>query len=527
MTYRPLLPFLASLVLVSFLSPVAAPVAHAQDAGVVQRLVNQGKMPQADARALVRKIDARMADNARQGGESYDNLRQATNRALFGAQAGPGANRGEYTQRLQQVMQRLRSGLDLATLQVYFSAGRNAAVMCAHRWSVTIGECDALIAAATLTPVALPYLAPDDGNALQQQLREARVNRRYAREIASKVGETMLGVPGVLTNDSRGRTLVALLDACPGGTSDREAQIRAWHVGPAPGLVHCIAGALHARGGAAAAQEAFGLSPRAARAMMEWGEPAAQVAVAPPPPPPPNNNNVRNGNGRNGNGRTPQVTATTDVQTLRRQGASLMRARQYPAAVQAYTAAVQADQSHAPTFAALGAAQMAARNPAGAAMALRKATELAPQNDAYFVGLARALVQNNQNAEAIAALQAAVNINYNNMEAREGLRHLGGEVPDPPLPEHPARDQIIAAMRPLEAGVAGCAPMFGGRVTFHVVIQGESGHVTAASLESHAGGEIDPDTQACMESVVQSARFPRFTRESFEISYPYAIAAPE
>ncbi len=525
MTYRPLLPLFASLALVSFLSPVAAPVAEAQDAGVVQRLVNQGKMPQAAARALVRKIDARMADNAREGGDSYDNLRQATNRALFGAQAGPGANRAEYTQRLQQVLQRLRSGLDLATLQVYFSAGRNAAVMCAHRWNVTIGECDALIAAATLTPVALPYLAPDDGNALQQQLREARVNRRYAREIASKVGETMLGVPGVLTNDSRGRTLVALLDACPGGTSDREAQIRAWHVGPAPGLVHCIAGALHARGGAAAAQEAFGLSPRAARALMEWGEPAAaQVAVAPPPPPPPppNNNNARNGNGR-----TPQVTASTDVQTLRRQGASLMRARQYPAAVQAYTAAVQADPTHAPTFAALGAAQMAARNPAGAAMALRKATELAPQNDAYFVGLARALVQNRQNAEAIAALQAAVNINYDNMEAREGLRALGGEVPDPPLPEHPARDQIIAAMRPLKAGVAGCGPNFGGHVTFHVAIQGETGHVISATMESHDGGEIDADTQACMESVVQSARFPRFTRETFEISYPYAIEAPE
>ncbi len=524
MTYRSLFLRLASLSLVSFLF-VAQPVAGAQDSGVVQRLVTQGKMPQPAARALVRKIDARMGQNASRGGDSYDSLRQATNRALFGAQAGPGSNRAEYDQRLQQVMQRLRAGLDLATLQVYFSGGRNAAVMCAHRWGVTIGECDALIAAATLTPTALPYLPPDDGRALQQQLREARVNRRFAREIASKVGETMLNVPGVLTNDSRGRTLVALLDACPGGTSDREQQIRAWHVGPAPGLVHCIAGALHARGGAAAAQEAFGLSPRAARAFVEWGEPAA-ASVAAPTPPPTNTNTNRNArNGRNG--RSPQVTASTNVQTLRRQGASLMRARQYPAAVQAYQAAAQADPSHAPTFAALGAAQMAARNPAGAVTALQKATELAPQNDAYFVGLARALVQTRQNDEAIAALQAAVNINYDNMEAREGLRALGGEVPDPPLPEHPARDQIIAAMRPLEAGLAGCAPMFGGHVVFHVVIQGESGNVTEARLEEARGGDLDDDTTACMVSVVQSARFPRFTRETFEISYPYEIEAPE
>lgn len=525
MTHRSPLSLLASATLVSLFAFVPAPSADAQDSGVVQRLVTQGKMPQPAARALVRKIDAHMAENARQGGESYDNLRQATNRALFGAQAGPGSNRAEYNQRLQQVMQRLRSGLDLATLQVYFSGGRNAAVMCAHRWGVTIGECDALIAAATLTPTALPYLPPDDGQALQQQLREERVNRRVAREIANKVGETMLNVPGVLTNDSRGRTLVALLDACPGGTSDREQQIRAWHVGPAPGLVHCIAGALHARGGAASAQEAFDLSPRAARALVAWGEPVAATVATPtptPPPPPPTNTN-RNAR----NGRTPQVTASTDVQTLRRQGASLMRARQYPAAVQAYQAAVQADPSHAPTFAALGAAQMAARNPAAAAQALRKATELAPQNDGYLVGLARALVGNRQNADAIAALQAAVNINYDNMEAREGLRALGGEIPDPPLPEHPARDQIIAAMRPLKPGLAGCAPMFGGQVIFHVAISGETGNVAEARLEEAQGGELDADTTACMVSVVQSARFPRFTRESFEISYPYQIAAPE
>ena len=519
MTHRCFPTFAAGFALALLaLSPLSA---SAQDGGVVQRLMAQGKMPQGDARALVRKIDAKMEANAREGGDQYDNLRQATNRALFGAQAGPGANRGEYEQRLQQVMQRLRAGLDLQTLQVYFAGGRNAAVMCAHRWGVTIGECDALIAAATLTPVALPYLAPDDGSALAGQLREARVNRRNAREIVSKVKDTMLGVPGILSNDARRRTLVGLLEACPGGTSDREQQIRAWHVGPAPGLVSCIAGALNARGGAPAAQEAFGLSARAARDFVEWGAPAAPpapVAVAPQPQPQ---------RPRQPDPSRPTVTASGDVQTLRRQGASLARARQYAAAVQAYLAAVQADGSDAPTFAALGSAQLNAGNPAGAVSALREATRLAPQNDDYFVGLARAHVQARQNPEAIAALQAAVRIDYNNMEAREGLRALGGEVPDPPLPEHPARDQIIASMRPLQAGVAGCAPNFGGHVKFHVVIQGESGNVTAATLEEHRGGEIDDYTQQCMESVVQSARFPRFTRETFEISYPFEIAPPE
>ena len=513
-----------SFILASLLSFTLADssAAAAQDSSVVQRLVNQGKMPNDAARALVRKIDAQMAENAQRGGDDYDRLRRSTNRALFGAQAGPGANRAEYQQRMQQVLERLRGGLDLATLQVYFSNGRNAAVMCSHRWGVTIGECDALIAAATLTPVALPYLAPDDGSALTTQLRQNRKTRRYAREIVSKVGETMLGVPGVLSRDSRGRTLIGLLDACPGGTNDREAQIRAWHVGPAPGLVHCIAGSLHGGGGASAAQEAFGLSPRAARAFVEWGESASTPAVAAAPPPPQPRQTTRRNNGR-----SPQITASTDVQTLRRQGASLMRARQYPAAAQAYLAATQADPDHAPTFAALGAAQMAARNPQGAVEALTEATRLSPQNGDYFVGLARAHVQADQKDQAIAALQAAVRIDYNNMEAREGLRALGGEVPPPPLPEHPSRDQIIAAMRPLRPGVAGCSPTFGGHLKFHVTIQGESGAVTGAALEEVRGGEVDEDTKLCMESVVQSARFPRFTRETFEISYPFEIEAPE
>ena len=40
-------------------------------------------------------------------------------------------------------------------------------------------------------------------------------------------------------------------------------------------------------------------------------------------------------------------------------------------------------------------------------------------------------------------------------------------------------------------------------------------------------GVEDPNEAACMESVVQSARFPRFTREELTISYPFEIAPPE
>ena len=510
---------LAVSLALSLVVPTSA--AKAQDVAVVQRLTAQGKMPREDARSLVRSIDQVLEANANSGEESYDAIRQATNRAMFGANAGAGGSRAEYMQRLDQVLTRMREGLNVEMLQVLFTRRQNASVMCAHRWGVSIGECDALLAAATLTPAALPYLPPDDGAALATQLRSDRVNRRAAREIVSKTRETMLGVPRILTRDSRGRTLIALLEACPGGSNDREAQIRAWHVGPTPGLVQCIAGALHSRGGAAAAAEAFGLSSRTAQAFVKWGEPAAPAAApiastqSPRPDPATTSRSA---------GRAPQVSRMTDVQAMRQQGASLMRARQHAAAAQAYLAAVQADATHAPTFAALGAAQLAAGNASGAVSALQKATELAPQSDAYFVGLGRALVAAERRDQAIAALQQAVRINYDNMDAREGLRALGGEVPDPPLPEQPSRDQIIAAMRPLQPGVEGCAPNFSGRVNFSVEIAGDTGNVTAARLED-SSNEVDEDGKLCMESVVQSARFPRFTRDSLTISYPFAIAA--
>lgn len=518
MTLMPLIRLSPLLALVAFSWTTS--LASAQDTAVVQRLMQHGQMPRDDARALLRKIDAQMEANAEAGGDRYDDLRQQTNTALFGAQAGPGQGRAEYDQRLAQVFDRLRSGLDLATLQVYFRRRSNASVLCANEWGVTMGECDALIAAATLTRTALPYLAPDDGRELESTLRGSRVNRRLAHEIAEKLHATMLGVPQSLRNDADGRIMLQLLQACPGGSSDREAQIRSWHVGPTEGMAQCIAGAMTRHGGADTAARLFGMSPRAARAFVEYGarsNPTPAVAVNTPPVEPPRNTTPRVTPPRNTG--SPQVTQMSSAQALRNQGAAFARGGLYPNAAASYQAALEAEPRHAATLVALGGVKLAMRDFAGAVACYQQAVQIEGTNDTYYVALGRALAQSNQREAAIAALQHAMEINYDNMQAREGLRALEGDAPPPPLPEIPERQQIQATMGPLRGAVQGCAPAFTGRVDFALTITGDTGEV----LEVAATGEMTEDERYCMESVVQSARFPRFIRDTLEISYPIAL----
>lgn len=485
--------------------------AEAQDAAVVQRLVQNGQMPRDAARQLVDTVNRTLAEEAERNGEGFDsNLRRETHSALFGSGPPP---RNEYRARLDATLDRLRNGLNVDLLTGLFPARRNAAVMCAHRYGVTIGECDALIAGATLTPSALPYLAPDDGSELLRALRGSRVPVRTAREIVTKLRETMLGVPRNLSRDARGRALIQLLEACPGGTDDRETQIRGWHVGPTEGLAQCIAGAVSRHGGADAAAQLFGMRPASARAFIEWGAPNAPppIAVAPPP-------NMRRQPPRNPRG--PQVSSVSAPQALRQQARAQFRLRNYPAALSAYEAAANLEPNHAGTWAGVAATRMAMNDYGAAVEAYQRAVSLDQDNAGYFVALGRAFARNGQNEAAVSALQQAMRIDPQNQAAREGLRALGGEAPAPPLPESPPRSAILATMQPLQGAVQGCAPNFAGQVSFHITIRGETGEVTNVTSD----GTSNENDSACMESVVQSARFPRFTRAELSISYPFRLS---
>lgn len=547
-------PLLLSL-LFSLLASAVPAASEAQDPAVLARLQRHGRMDESTARRTVRRVNEFMAENAARGGEEYDDLRQATNRALFGPSAGPGRTRADFDQRLSAVIDRLSTGLNLPTLQAFFPARRNGAVLCAAEFGLTMPECDALISAATNQTSALPYFAPDDGRELTLTLTRERVRRRLAAQITERLLATMLGVPRVLTNDQRGRGLVRLLEACPGGNTDRESQIRAWHVGPNPGMARCIAERLARQGTDSGIQGAIfvlGMSERAAAAYIRWGAP--QAAAAPPAPPavqpprqqvrppvapqrppqvqtpPPNAYRApvpqprAQGPGvQQRRAAPPRATAAANpnaAETLRQQGRGHFGVGRFAQAAAAYEASTTLDPNNAGGWAGLGASRAQMNDQQGASLAYEQAVRLAPENASYLVALGRAFAGAGNNAGAIAALQQALRVEPQNATAIEGLRALGGERPAPPLPEAPERNAIIAVMQPLRGALQGCAPSFTGQVTFQLKIQGETGDVVEAS---YSGENVPEEEGACMTSVVQSARFPRFTRETLDIGYPYVL----
>lgn len=517
---HPFSPFFCLASLVASLGAYGASPAAAQDSAVVQRLVQNAQMPRPAAAALVAKIDARLQADANEGGNAFNtDLRRDVHAALFGDGPPP---RAEYNARLQATLGRMQQGMNVQVMERIFRRQNNAAVLCANEYGVTMGECDALLAGATLTPSALPYIPPDDGTELQAEMRRGRVNRRVAREVATGLRELMLGVPRNLRNDARGRAVISLMETCPGGSSDRESQVRAWHVGPTVGLARCIAYQVARRGGTDMAEAVLGFSPRAARAFLEWGAPGesgpvAQTNTAPPPP------RMQPTMRQQPTPTGPQVTGMSAAEALRQQAQAQFRLRNYPAAVSAYEAAANLEGDHAPTFAGLGAAYAAMGNLNGAVRAFQRAVQLDQRNVGYFVMLGRALAQNNQRDAAVAALQQAMRIDRNNMTAREGLRALGGEPPPPPLPQTPPREAIIATMQPLRGALQGCAPSFTGHVVIRFGVTGSTGVVHEAVVE----GVENEDESICMANVVQSARFPRFLQDELSISYPYELAPQE
>ncbi len=396
--------------IVIFFGP--SPLAHAQARAVQSRLEEFGRMPTRDARHLVREISNELRANAREGGDRYDRIRTSVGRAILD---GPGSNREEYEQRLGQVLTRMQRGLDEQLLEALFQNRPNAAVLCATDFEVTILECDALIAAASRSRSPLPFTPADDGSALKTALREASVNRRQANEIADKLGEAMLGVPRILTRDQRGRGLLRLLESCPGGLSSREAQVRAWHVGPTVGMARCIATVLARRSTASAArdraQQFFGMSALAAQAFIGWGVPnaasggnASSSAAAATPPP---------------------RRAAPSATELLSQARAHFRAGRFRESAMAYQQVTRMDPTNSGAFAGLGSALLRGRQTRPAVGAYRQAVQLQPGNPNYHAFLGEALAASGDHDGAVAEYQAALAIQPNNFIASQGLSRVG------------------------------------------------------------------------------------------------------
>jgi predicted Zn finger-like uncharacterized protein len=86
------------------------------------------------------------------------------------------------------------------------------------------------------------------------------------------------------------------------------------------------------------------------------------------------------------------------------------------------------------------------------------------------------------------------------------------------LPDAPARDEILGAMRGVESAVRACAEgqTVKGTAEVQITVAGSSGRVTNATVSGITG-----EAGSCIARAARNAKFPRFAKPTFSIKYPY------
>ena len=88
------------------------------------------------------------------------------------------------------------------------------------------------------------------------------------------------------------------------------------------------------------------------------------------------------------------------------------------------------------------------------------------------------------------------------------------------LPATPTRDDVLAALRPIEGQVRTCAQGHYGVVPVRVTVA-SSGRVTTAVVTG--GSVLGTPAGSCIARTVRSARFPAFSQDRFVVDYPFAL----
>ncbi|RLB47860.1 MAG: hypothetical protein DRJ42_24465 [Deltaproteobacteria bacterium] len=88
------------------------------------------------------------------------------------------------------------------------------------------------------------------------------------------------------------------------------------------------------------------------------------------------------------------------------------------------------------------------------------------------------------------------------------------------LPRAPTRRQVLTTLRALEGEVRMCGDGATGVLNASLVVAGRSGEVTSVRI---AGDLAGTPASVCAARVIGSARFPHFTQERFEVSFPYRL----
>jgi tetratricopeptide (TPR) repeat protein len=388
---------------------------------VQARLVEFGRMDLRTARDILRTVDRRLRENSERGGEDFDRVRTAVAFALF--PDGPGASPEDRRRRIGQTLRAMRRGMDVAMLEKVFAATDGASALCALDFGLDINACDALVSAGSRQQAPVPYFPPDEGGALRAVLEGAGAARGDAEAAVRALRAAMLGVPASLTDDARGRALLGLLEACPGGLSSRESQLRAWHVGPTEGLVRCILERLGSRRSkretVAAVTDLLGVPEASARVLVAWALPdasdapaaatqpaqAAPRAIAMPPP------------------GTPPAQVLAAAERAERAG-RLAEAAAY------YGWVTRVDPSSGPAFASLGAVLLRMGDGAAAARAFDEAVRRLPRTAppglaaSLFASLGQAHERAGDTVRAREAYRQALAIDPAQRDAAAGMHRL-------------------------------------------------------------------------------------------------------
>lgn len=97
---------------------------------------------------------------------------------------------------------------------------------------------------------------------------------------------------------------------------------------------------------------------------------------------------------------------------------------------------------------------------------------------------------------------------------------VGGKSSAPDLPDTPSRKQVFDALKAVQPAVKACGRGEHGTATAAITVNGGSGRVTNVSVSGPFRGTPQ---EPCIERAVKRAKFPRFKRSSFRVSFPYVI----
>lgn len=88
------------------------------------------------------------------------------------------------------------------------------------------------------------------------------------------------------------------------------------------------------------------------------------------------------------------------------------------------------------------------------------------------------------------------------------------------LPASPPRDGVLRALRSVQGAVGRCGNGQHGVANTTITVSGSTGRVSNARVTGQFAGT---PIGSCVARAVRGARFPRFSRPTFQVSFPYRI----